>query len=138
MAKTNGGIVVFVCNWIPAIGADNAANVEATYPPTTTVLSVACTGRLTPGILLSAFEAGAEGVLVVGCAPEECHYVSGSLRCGDVIEETRELLSLVGIEPGLLGFELLSDVDGGAFAETVSRFAAEVDKVRQQIAGERA
>ena len=81
---------------------------------------------------------GGAGDCVVGCAEDECHYVSGSLRCGDVIEETRELLSLVGIEPGRLGFELLSEVDGGAFAETVSRFAAGVDKMRQQIAGERA
>lgn len=132
-----GGIVIFVCNWVPSIGADNAAAVEASYPANTTILPVACTGRLTPGILLRAFGSGAEAVLVVGCDLEECHYVSGSRRCGDAIKETRELLPLVGVDRDLLGFELLSETDGRTFAKTVSDFVAVV-RSHMQAAGERA
>jgi coenzyme F420-reducing hydrogenase delta subunit len=138
MPRENAGIVVFVCNWIPSIGADNAGVVDATYPANTTILPVACTGRLTPGTLLETFGSGAGAVLVVGCAEEECHYVSGSRRCGDVIEETRELLPLVGIEPDRLGFELLSELDGAGFAETVTRFAAGADGADDPLAKERA
>jgi coenzyme F420-reducing hydrogenase delta subunit len=130
----DGGVVVFVCNWVPSIGADNAALVEATYPANTTILPVACTGRLTPGILLRTFGSGAQAVLVVGCALEECHYVSGSHRCTGVIEETRELLPLVGVDPDLLGFELLSETDGRTFAKTVSDFVAVVES-RVRAAG---
>ena len=125
-----GGIVVFVCNWVPAIGADNAGVVEASYPANTTLIPVACTGRLTAGILLEAFRS-AGAVLVLGCAHDECHYVSGSQRCGDIIEETRELLPMVGIDPARLGFELLAESDGETFADTVTRFAREVDGGRR-------
>ncbi len=120
------GILVFVCSWVPAIGADNAGVVEAAYPANTTIVPVACTGRLTPGILLGAFQS-AGAVLVLGCAHEECHFVSGSRRCGDIIEETRELLPMVGIDPGRLGFELLSESDGKTFAETLTRFCRAAD-----------
>lgn len=138
MAEEKVGIVVFVCNWIPLIGADNAGLLEAAYPASTSIVPVACTGRLTPGILLEAFGGGADGVLVAGCALDECHYVSGSRRCGDVIEKTRELLPLVGIEPDRLGFELLSETDGATFAGTVSRFTGEVERMGKLLAGERA
>ncbi len=119
--QKNGGVMVFVCNWIPAIGADNAGVVEAAYPANTTIVPVACTGRLTAGILLETFRS-AGAVLVLGCSHEECHFVSGSKRCGDIIEETRELLPMVGIDPDRLGFELLTESDGNLFAETLTRF----------------
>ena len=124
--QKSGEILVFVCNWVPAIGADNAGVVEARYPANTTLIPVACTGRLTPGILLEAFRS-AGAVLVLGCAHDECHFVSGSKRCGDIIEETRELLPMVGIDPGRLGFELLTESDGRNFADTLTRFAREVN-----------
>jgi len=124
--QKSGEILVFVCNWVPATGADNAGVVEARYPSSMTLIPVACTGRLTPGILLEAFRS-AGAVLVLGCAHDECHFVSGSKRCGDIIEETRELLPMVGIDSGRLGFELLTESDGKTFADTLTRFACEVD-----------
>ena len=117
---------MFVCNWIPAIGADNAGVVGASYPVNTTIVPVTCTGRLTAGILLEAFRSS-EAVLVLGCAHEECHFVSGSRRCGDIIEETRELLPMVGIDPDRLGFELMTESDGNLFAETLTRFVQGVN-----------
>ncbi|MCK4547001.1 MAG: hydrogenase iron-sulfur subunit [Candidatus Eisenbacteria sp.] len=134
MANRHGGITVFICNWIPAAGADNAGVVEAQYPPSTTIIPIHCTGRLTSGILLEAFRS-ADAVLVVGCAHDECHYVAGSRRCEDIIDETRDLLPMVGIDAGRLGFVLMSESNGDAFADTVSRFAAQVEKTGEPPAG---
>ena len=111
MTNHTSRITVFICNWVPATGADNAGVVGAEYPPNTTIVNVACTGRLTPGILLEAFRT-ADAVLVIGCEHDECHYVSGSKRCGGIVDETRELLPLVGIDSERLSFVLMSDEDG--------------------------
>ncbi|RLC76695.1 MAG: methyl-viologen-reducing hydrogenase subunit delta, partial [Chloroflexi bacterium] len=71
-------IVVFACNWCSYAGADLAGVSRMQYPPTTRVIRVMCSGRVQPGFILEAFNHGADGVLITGCHPGDCHYISGN------------------------------------------------------------
>ncbi|MCC6871050.1 MAG: hydrogenase iron-sulfur subunit, partial [Candidatus Fermentibacter sp.] len=72
-------IVAFLCNWCSYAGADSAGVGRMQYPASVRVIRVPCAGRINPFFILSAFRRGADGVLVSGCHPGDCHYISGNL-----------------------------------------------------------
>ena len=119
-------ILAFTCNWCSYLGADLAGIGRRSYPPNVLLLRVPCSGRVDPGLILKAFEQGADGVLVTGCHPGDCHYRSGNERAYERVTMTKRLLGQLGVGADRLGIEWISAAEGERFAEVVARFAEAV------------
>ncbi len=128
MPQFKPNIIFYCCEWNPYIGADNAGAQGIQYPANIRIIPVNCTGRITPKLILNAFERGADGVLIGACGKGECHYISGNETCLAVVKETAELLKISGIDPQRLVLELFSDISGGYFVSVVTCFS---DKIAQ-------
>jgi Fe-S oxidoreductase/coenzyme F420-reducing hydrogenase delta subunit len=121
-------IIVYTCNWNPYSGLEKAGFEHLAYPASVYPLKVSCLGRLHPGLVLKAFELGADGVLLLGCPPDECHYEFGNKRAQELFAETAALAHLLGIEPERLGLDWVEAGDGQGFVEKVSRFTEGVNR----------
>ncbi len=121
-------IIAFACNWCSYAGADLAGVSRIQYPPTTRVIRVMCSGRVSPMFILEALRSGADGVLVTGCHLGDCHYISGNEKAVQNIEMARSLIALLGIEPQRLRLEWISAAEGARFAKIVSEFT---DQIRE-------
>ncbi len=119
-------IIAFACNWCSYAGADLAGVSRIQYPPTTRVIRVMCSGRVSPMFVLEALRAGADGVLVTGCHLGDCHYISGNEKAVRNVEIARSLIELLGIEPQRLRLEWISAAEGARFAEVVKEFTEQV------------
>jgi len=119
-------IVVFACNWCSYAGADLAGVSRMQYPATTRVIRVMCSGRVTPGFILEAFRLGADGVLVTGCHPGDCHYISGNEHAVVTVDKTIRLLKLLGLETGRLRLEWISAAEGARFARLMTEFTEQL------------
>ncbi len=120
-------IVAFLCNWCSYAGADLAGVSRIQYPPNVRVIRVPCSGRINPLFIVKALQAGADGVLVSGCHPGDCHYISGNLYARRKFALLKSLLEYVGIEPQRVHFSWVSAAEGPRFAEIVGKV---VDSVR--------
>jgi F420-non-reducing hydrogenase iron-sulfur subunit len=125
-------IVMFACNWCSYAGADLAGVSRLQYPPTQRIIRVMCSGRITPAFILDALTSGADGVIVSGCHFEDCHYISGSRKAEKVIEETKELMDLLGMDKRRLRFELISAAEGQKFAAVAKEFTDEIRKLNRE------
>src|SRR6266511_1739264 len=92
-------IVAFLCNWCAYQAADRAGQAKLEYPQTLLAVRVMCTGRVEPAFVLQAFREGADGVLVAGCHPGDCHYVDGNLRAAARHAVLSRALAQAGTEP---------------------------------------
>jgi len=119
-------IVAFLCNWCSYAGADLAGTSRLKYAPNIRVIKVPCTGRLDPLFLMKAFETGADGILVSGCHPNDCHYRSGNFLARRRWMVFNDLLEFAGIEPGRIHFSWVSAAEGGKFVEVVNKVTAEI------------
>jgi len=119
-------VVAFLCNWCSYAGADLAGVSRIQYPPNVRIIRVPCSGRINPVFLLRALQNGADGVLVSGCHPGDCHYISGNLAARRKFALVKELLRYAGIEPERVQFSWVSASEGG-------RFAAIIEKVIDQV-----
>ena len=112
-------IIAFCCNWCSYAGADLAGTSRFEYPPNVRVIRVMCSGRMDPTFILSAFRWGADGVLVTGCHPGDCHYVKGNYMMERRFEFLKEALSHLGIEQDRLRLEWISAGEGEKFAALI-------------------
>lgn len=119
-------IVAFVCNWCTYAGADLAGTSRLKYQPYVRVIKVPCTGRIDPLFILKAFERGADGVLVSGCHPGDCHYTSGNYHARRRWIVFRDLLQFIGIEPKRLQFSWVSAAEGKKWTEVIDSFTEEI------------
>jgi F420-non-reducing hydrogenase iron-sulfur subunit len=119
-------IIAFACNWCSYAGADLAGVSRIQYPPTTRVVRVMCSGRVSPMFILEALRGGADGVLITGCHLGDCHYISGNEKALKNVETARALIALLGIEPERLRLEWVSAAEGARFAEIVREFTEQV------------
>ena len=119
-------IIVFLCNWRSYAGADLAGVSRIQYPPNIRIIRVPCSGRINPLYVVKALQGGAAGVLVSGCHPGDCHYISGNLFAGRKFALLKNFLEYVGIEPERVQFSWVSASEG-------TRFAALVEKIVQDI-----
>lgn len=122
-------IVAFACNWCSYAGADLAGVSRIQYPPTTRVIRVMCSGRVSPMFILEALRGGADGVLVTGCHLGDCHYISGNEKAIHNIELARSLMGLLGLEPERLRLEWISAAEGARFAEVIREFTEQIRKL---------
>lgn len=126
-------IVVFACNWCSYAGADYAGVSRQRYAPDIRIVRVMCSGRVNPGFIFKAFEAGADGVLVSGCHPGDCHYSFGNLRARENIAVTRKLLHLLGIEPERFRLEWFTAAEGARFAAVVNELVEDIKQAGPSI-----
>lgn len=119
---TDPKIIVFTCNWNAYSGLESAGAEHRAYSAAIHPLRVTCLGQISPGIILKAFEKGADGVLLLGCPPGECHYEFGNRRAEEVFAEAKELLALLGYRDEQLKLDWLSAGNGDSFVERVEKF----------------
>ncbi len=125
-------IVAFLCNWCSYAGADLAGVSRMQYPPSIRVVRVPCSGRINPLFIVSALQSGADGVLVSGCHPGDCHYLSGNLVARRKFALVKSLLAHVGIEPERVQFSWVSASEGARFASLVEKVTEDVRKLGPQ------
>lgn len=114
-------IVAFLCNWCSYAGADLAGVSRLQYPSSVRVIRVPCSGRINPFFIIAALQSGADGVLVSGCHPGDCHYLSGNYSARRKFVLMKGFLEHIGIEEGRVHFSWVSASEGGRFAEVISR-----------------
>jgi coenzyme F420-reducing hydrogenase delta subunit len=125
-------IVAFLCTWCSYAGADLAGVSRMQYPPSIRVIRVPCSGRINPLFIVSALQSGADGVLVSGCHPGDCHYLSGNLVARRKFALVKSLLAHVGIEPERVQFSWVSASEGARFASLVEKVTEDVRKLGPQ------
>jgi F420-non-reducing hydrogenase iron-sulfur subunit len=122
MGEFEPKIVGFLCNWCSYAGADLAGTSRLKYPPNVRVIRVMCSGRVDERLILKAFTAGADGVLVCGCHPGDCHYQKGNLNARRKITGLLPFLDVVGIGQNRLRLEWIAASEAPKMAETVKSF----------------
>jgi coenzyme F420-reducing hydrogenase delta subunit len=115
-------VIVFTCNWNAYSGLETAGYERLSLPVGVHPVKVMCLGRLHPGLILKAFELGADGVLMLGCLPGECRYEFGNSRAEELFDETKALARLLGIGEERLRLDWVAAGDGEVFAEKVREF----------------
>ena len=118
--------MAFLCNWCSYAGADLAGTSRLQYPPNTRTIRVPCAGRVSPLFIVRALMHGADGVLVSGCHPGDCHYLEGNYLARRRFALLKALLEYVGIEEGRVHFAWVSASEGGKFAHVVAEVAESV------------
>lgn len=119
-------IVGFLCNWCGYAGADLAGTSRIQYPPNLRAIRLMCSGRVEPTFILTALKRGADGVLVVGCHPGDCHYINGNLRTERRIALLKKMLSNLGLDDKRVRLEWISAGEGEKFATVVKEFVEEI------------
>ena len=122
-------IIGFLCNWCSYAGADLAGVSRIQYPPNIRVVRVMCSGRIDPIIPLEVFMRGADGVIVLGCHPADCHYVEGNLYEERKIKMLKKLLALTGFGPERLRLDWVSASEGQRFAQIVTEFTDQIKRL---------
>jgi F420-non-reducing hydrogenase iron-sulfur subunit len=122
-------IVAFLCNWCSYAGADLAGVSRMQYPANVRVIRVPCSGRVDPLYIIKALQEGADGVLVSGCHPGDCHYISGNLVARRKFAMLKNFLAYLGIEPERVQFSWVSASEGGRFAALIEKVVADVKKL---------
>lgn len=121
-------IVGFVCNWSAYSGVEMAGVNKEGYPPNIRLVRLMCLGRLNLGLILKAFELGADGVMLLGCPPDDCHYESGVSRTKEVFTQARRVLQLLGIDEKRLALVEIPLGKGDLLARQVSTFVRRIGK----------
>ena len=119
-------IIGFLCNWCSYSGADLAGVSRIQSEPNLRSVRVMCSGRVDPTFILRAFELGADGVLVAGCHPGDCHYAEGNYKTMRRVALMKVMLKASGIDPRRLRVEWISASEGDKFARTVNEMTEEM------------
>ena len=122
-------IIAFCCYWGSYAGADVVGTSGIQYPANVRIIKVMCSGRVDPTFILSAFKWGADGVLVTGCHPGECHYLKGNTMMKRRFDFLKEVINYVGIEPDRLRLEWVSVGEGEKFAYLIRDMTAKVKEL---------
>jgi F420-non-reducing hydrogenase iron-sulfur subunit len=112
-------IIAFLCNWCTYAGADLAGTSRIQYPPNIRIIRMMCSGSLDPTYALKVLLEGADGVLIGGCHPGDCHYISGNLKARRRVAILKSVLEDAGLEPERVWLRWISASEGAYFAETV-------------------
>ncbi len=119
---TEQNIIVIACNWCTYQAADLAGSLRYSYPSNVKIVRVPCSGRVDPEIVIDALLKGADGVLIGGCHPGDCHYRDGNLIAHKRFELLKKVLKIFGIDPNRVRVEWISGSEGLKFAEVVKEF----------------
>ncbi len=119
-------IVAFLCNWCSYTGADLAGTSRMKYASNINIIRVMCSGRIEPMFVLTAFREGADGVLICGCHPGDCHYHEGNYKCLRRYYFLQKYLTQMGFNTDRLRLEWISASEGKQFAELADDFTEKI------------
>ena len=122
-------IIAFCCNWCSYSGADLAGTNRLTYPANVKIIRVPCSCRINPSFVLRAFQCGADGVIICGCHPGDCHYSTGNYHTRRRMTLLFSLLDYLGIEKERTRVEWVSAAEGQRFVDVMDDFVAQVTKL---------
>lgn len=122
-------IVGFLCNWCSYAGADSAGTARMVYPTNIRIIRVPCSGRVDPLLIVKSFQMGADGVLVAGCHPGDCHYTEGNYYARRRFALLRPFLEYLGIEAARFRVEWVSASEGKRWSKVVTSFTEELTKL---------
>jgi F420-non-reducing hydrogenase iron-sulfur subunit len=119
-------IVGFLCRWCAYTGADLAGTSRIKYPPNVTPIRVNCSGRVDPTFVLKALSSGADGVLIAGCHPGDCHYTNGNVKAIRRFKLLQRMLNQFGVEKERVRLEWVSASEGERYARIVESMTEEI------------
>ena len=122
-------IIGFTCNWCSYRAADMAGMSRLKYPANIRLIRLMCSGRLDPEFILKALAGGADGVMITGCHPGECHYLEQNFKAYRRYRLLQRTLSQFGIEPGRVKLVWASAAEGVRFAEETAKMVEEIRKL---------
>ncbi|MCK5578994.1 MAG: hydrogenase iron-sulfur subunit [Planctomycetes bacterium] len=122
-------IITFCCNWCSYAGADLAGTSRLQYPENIRIIRVMCSGMVHPNLIIEALSKGADGVLMLGCHPGDCHYLDGNLRAQARVEAIELLLDDLGIERERFRLEWVSAAEGPRFVEVIKSMVKQIKEV---------
>ena len=121
-------IIVFSCNWNGWSCIDTAISSGFHYPPSVKLIRVSCLSRIHSGLILKAFELGAEGIMLLGCEPGSCHFGVADDCVNKEYIKTREIMYMLGIPGESLDLVQLPAFDGSQFIARITRFIDTLDQ----------
>jgi len=122
-------LIGFLCTWCSYTGADLAGTARMTYAPNMRIIRVMCSGRVDPQFVLKAFREGADGVLISGCHPGDCHYQEGNYKALRRHRLLRRVLEQLGIEPERFRLEWVSAAEGVKFQQVCNEFTEQIRRL---------
>ncbi|MDD3994409.1 MAG: hydrogenase iron-sulfur subunit [Dehalococcoidales bacterium] len=122
-------ILGILCNWCSYSGADLAGTSRKKYPANIRIMRVMCSGRVDPVFILKALQSGADGVLILGCHPGDCHYTSGNYKAMRRMEMLKKLAEQMGIEDDRIRLDWVAASEGDRFAEIIKDMTEKVKKL---------
>lgn len=122
-------IVGFLCNWCSYAGADQAGNQHRDVPANLKIVRVMCSGRVDPQFILKAFQSGADGVMVLGCHPGDCHYKEGNYKALKRMKMLEMMLGEFGIEKERFRLDWVSASEGEKFSKVTREMVEAVSKL---------
>ena len=125
-------IVAFLCNWCSYAGADIAGTSRVQYPPNVRIIRVMCSSRISPLFILRAFRNGADGVLISGCHPGDCHYIEGNYYVKRRAVLFRNMLEFAGIDPRRFQMSWVSASEGQRFGDVINDVVEEIKTLGPQ------
>jgi coenzyme F420-reducing hydrogenase delta subunit len=122
-------IAGFLCNWCTFTAADLAGTSRLQQPTNVKIVRVMCSGMVDPQYVVKAFLEGADGVLIGGCWPGDCHYINGNLKARRRVALLKTILTHYGLEEDRLWLRWIAASDGNMFAETVAEMTARIKEL---------
>ena len=122
-------IVAFCCNWCSYAGADLAGSSRLSYPAEVKIIRIPCSCRLNPTFILKAFQRGADGVILCGCHPGDCHYTSGNYFARRRMTTLFSMLNYLGIEKDRTRVEWVSAGEGARFSQVMNDFVKKITEL---------
>jgi len=122
-------IVAFCCNWCSYAGADGAGVARLQMPTNFRIIRTMCSARVDPEFILRAMAKGADGVIILGCHPADCHYIGGNYRARRRIALLRLVLEQYGFDPKRLKLEWVSASEGEKFQKTLTEFVTTIKEL---------
>jgi F420-non-reducing hydrogenase iron-sulfur subunit len=119
-------VIAFCCNWCSYAGANLAGISRLQYPTDLRIIRVMCSGMVHPNLVIDALTKGADGVLICGCHPGDCHYLEGNLRTESRSDAIELMLEDFGVEPERFRLEWVSASEGPRFAQVVQEMSETV------------
>ena len=119
-------IIGFLCHWCSYAGADKAGGMQESYPPNVQVIRILCSGRVDPQFVLSAYEKGADGVIILVCHPGDCHYKEGNCRAMQRHAMLGLVLEPLGIEKERCRLDYVSAVEGEKFGRVITEMVESI------------
>jgi coenzyme F420-reducing hydrogenase delta subunit len=129
----HGKVILLTCNWNAYSGLETAGVEQLAYPAGVFPLKVSCLGQISTGVILKAFENGAEGVLMLGCPPDKCQYEFGNRRAEEVFVEAMELVKVLGYNDAQFQLDWVAAGEGQELVSKVKRFVDGLNGKRSRV-----